>query len=90
MGPESQTQAAFKHLSRLGSSSRFLGRTWREAADVSTQVASHTVALPIDHGTIVIPSGLLPSSLNKPENSNCAEIDAEARARWTIISLIAP
>nr|XP_034837858.1 UDP-glucuronosyltransferase 2C1-like [Maniola hyperantus] len=41
-----------------------------DAANVSTQVASHTSARPIDHGTIVIPSGLLPSSLNKPEGSS--------------------
>ena len=41
-----------------------------EGAKVSTQVASQTNNLPFDQGTIVIPSGRLPSVRSRPVGSS--------------------
>ena len=41
-----------------------------EVAKVSTQVASQTNNLPFDHGTMVIPSGRLPSARSRPVGSS--------------------
>ena len=40
-----------------------------EGAKVSTQVASQTNNLPFNHGTMVIPSGCLPTAQSSPVGS---------------------
>ena len=52
-----------------------------EGAKVSEQVASHTNSLPRSQGTIVMPSGLLPSFLYIPAGSSRDGILAADKAR---------
>src|SRR5207237_10046281 len=53
----------------------------RDGARVSPQVKSHTKDLPRLHGTMVIPSGLFPSSLEQPAGSRMFGTSAVRRAR---------
>ena len=59
-----------------------------ETVQVCTMVASHANYLPCDQGTSVVPSGLLPSALNRPGGSLVLGTPAFVRARHKM-SLIA-
>ena len=60
-----------------------LAVAWRwKSQKVSTQVASHTKNLPFDQGTMVTPSGQLPSALYKPDGSSLLGMFADANERW--------
>ena len=53
-----------------------------DGAKVSGHVASQTNGLPFFHGTMVTPSGHLPSERSRPDHSNLDGILADDRARY--------